>query len=89
MKNQKIAFLDTEVNVMVNGSIKFKIYRKPTHTDQYLNFTSNHHISQKLGIIATFQNRINNLITDEEDKKIEEKASRKETQKLWIPKLGV
>ena len=50
-----------------------------------MNFTSNHHISQKLGIIATFQNRIDNLITDEEDKKIEEKRVEKKLKNCGYP----
>ena len=85
MANQKIAFLDTEINVMDDGKLKFKIYRKPTHTDQYLHFTSNHHISQKLGIISTFHNRINNLITDEDDKKVEKSRVEKKLKNCGYP----
>ena len=85
MVNQKIAFLDTEVNVMENGTIKFKIYMKPTHTDQYLHFNSNHHISQKLGIVSTFQNRIDSVITEEEDRKIEKKRVEQKLKNCGYP----
>ena len=81
MIDNKIAFLDTEVHVNSDRSTKIQIYRKPTHTDQYLNFNSNHHISQKLGIIGTFENRINTLITTEEDKN-QEKEYMKNAMKL-------
>ena len=51
--------------------MKITIYRKATHTDQYLDFRSNHHIKQKIGIISTFEHRIKELVTTEEDKKNE------------------
>ncbi len=69
MENNKIAFLDTEVIKKQDGGLKFKIYKKPTHTDQYLMYESNHHIGQKLGIINTLQTRIETLVTEDEDKK--------------------
>ena len=67
----KIAFLDALVHVLEDGSVKITIYRKATHTDQYLDFRSNHHIKQKTGIISTFEHRIKELVTTDEDKKIE------------------
>ena len=76
IEDNKIAFLDSEVNMDPNGNLYFKIYRKPTHTSQYLNFQSNHHISQKLGIVATFNHRIDNNITKEEDKTVEREEIR-------------
>ena len=75
--NRMLAFLDNNVHREIDGSTKITIYRKKTHTDQYLDFTSNHHIQQKLGIVATFQNRIDTLITKEEDKADEEKHVKK------------
>ena len=36
MKNNKIAFLDIEIYVKEDKSIKLKIYRKKTHADQYI-----------------------------------------------------
>ena len=71
-EDNKIAFLDTLIHVQEDKTIKTTIYRKATHTDQYLDFNSNHHIKQKIGIISTFKHRIDELITVEEDKKSEE-----------------
>ena len=76
LTDNKLAFLDAEVNVKEDGGIKVKVYKKPTHTDQYLMFDSNHHIGQKLGIVSTLRNRIDTIVTTEEDK-IQEKESMK------------
>jgi len=35
----QLPFLDLLLNRTVNGGLKLQINRKPTHTDQYLNFT--------------------------------------------------
>ena len=43
--NGELAFLDTlERN---NGEISVLVYRKPTHTDQYLHYSSHHQTSCK------------------------------------------
>ena len=68
-ENNKLSFLDTLTHILPDRSTKTTIWRKATHTDQYLDFASNHHIKQKIGIFSTFEHRINTLITDEEDKK--------------------
>ena len=43
-----IPFLDTIVKPEVDGSQSITVYRKPTHTDQYLQWDSHHHLSAKL-----------------------------------------
>ncbi|XP_030764983.1 uncharacterized protein LOC115889168 [Sitophilus oryzae] len=55
-QNNQLAFLD--VLVKRNGDhLDHTVYRKPTHTDRYLHKLSNHHPSQKQGIIGTLANR--------------------------------
>ena len=39
--NYTIAMLDTKINKQMSGKLTFSVYRKPTHTDQYLQFDSN------------------------------------------------
>ena len=41
------------------------IYYKHTHTDQYVQCTSDHPVQQKLGIIRTLMHRVDTLISDE------------------------
>ena len=50
-----------------DGKIDVKIYRKPTHTDQYLHFSSNHPVQHKLGVIRTLHHRADTVITDPVD----------------------
>ena len=70
---------------MEDGRTKITIYRKATHTDQYLDYQSNHHVKQKIGIIDTFKHRIKELITEEEDKKKETRHVRKALKRCGHP----
>ena len=71
--DHKLSHMDAHLTVRDDGSIKVKIYRKPTHTDQYLHFSSNHHVSQKLSVPKTLLRRADVMISEEEDR-IEEEA---------------
>jgi len=55
-----------------DGNIKLLVYQKKTHTDQYLNFMSQHPLHQKLGVIRSLLNRCENVVTEEEDRRQEE-----------------
>ena len=85
----KIAFLDTQVHILPDKSTKVTIYRKATHTDQYLDFSSNHHIKQKIGILSTFEHRIQELITEEEDKEKERHHVKKALRRVGHPKWSL
>ena len=50
-------FLDTIVKPEADGSLSITVYRKPTHTDQYLQWDSHHHLSAKFSVINTLSNR--------------------------------
>ncbi|XP_068699268.1 uncharacterized protein [Montipora foliosa] len=47
----KLAFLDTAVSREPDGRLTTSVYRKPTHTDQYLAYDSHHPQSVKRGIV--------------------------------------
>lgn len=51
-----------------DGSLVLKVYRKPTHTNQYLHFSSHHPLHQKLGVVNTLRNRCETIVTREEDR---------------------
>ena len=48
-----------------SGQISTSVYRKKTHTDHYLFFTSHHPTHQKLGVVRTLMNRKDTLITQD------------------------
>ncbi|XP_072022914.1 uncharacterized protein [Amphiura filiformis] len=53
--------LDCLISVKNDGSLTSKVYRKPTHTDHYLQFGSH-----KLGVIRTLQCRAETIISESE-----------------------
>ncbi|KAI8517692.1 hypothetical protein Bbelb_037090 [Branchiostoma belcheri] len=58
--------MDAKLHVETDGHIEVEVYRKPTHTDQYLIFDSHHPLEQKLGVIRTLFHRADTLITSAE-----------------------
>ena len=66
-------FLHTIIMPQSDGSLLTSVYRKPTHTDQYLQWNSHHHLSAKFSVINTLKHRAktvcsnNQLLKEEED----------------------
>ncbi|XP_071948694.1 uncharacterized protein [Antedon mediterranea] len=71
MKNNAIPFLDTLITIQDNGNIKTSVYRKSTHTDQYLHFQSNHPLEHKLSVVNTLVDRCESIVSTEEGQKQE------------------
>ena len=67
-----IPFLDTLIVRKPDKSVKLLVYRKKTHTDQYLHFSSHHPLQHKLGVIRTLLDRGNDIVTEEVDRQKEE-----------------
>ncbi|XP_072041252.1 uncharacterized protein [Amphiura filiformis] len=84
-KNGQIPFLDTLIVRKPDGSIKLLVYRKPTHTDQYLNFKSEHPLHQKMGVIRTLFDRMNSVVTETEDRIKEEERVRAALKNCGYP----
>ena len=70
-ENGRISFLDVLVIRLFDGSIKTVLYKKPTHTDRYLNFRSCYSISQKCGVIKTLMKCLSPTVSDEKSREQE------------------
>ena len=62
-----LPFLDTLVTTEPNNTFSTTVYRKPTHTDQYLHWDSNHHITAKHSVFNTLANRAK-VVSSSQDK---------------------
>ena len=59
-------FLDTIVKPEADGTLSMTVYRKPTHTDQYLQWDSHHHLAAKFSIIHTLSHRTKTICSKPE-----------------------
>ena len=87
-RDGRIPFLDTLIIRKPDGSTKICIYRKATHTNQYLHFGSHHLLHQKLGVVRTLLDRKDAIVT-EGDKKVEEDNIRQALAQCGYPEWTV
>ena len=64
--NGELAFVDTLLK-WNNGKTSVLVYRKPTHTDQYLHYSSHHETSCKESVVSSLFNRAYSIITNKDD----------------------
>ena len=72
-EGKKIAFLDVQIYRNNNNILETSVYRKPTHTNQYLNFRSHHHPRVKFGIVQCLSQRARKICSLEARRKKEMK----------------
>ena len=63
-ENRCLPFLDSLLTHESDGSISTSVYRKKTHTDQYLQFSSHHPLAHKKSVITTLFHRATALSSD-------------------------
>ena len=57
-------FLDILITPSKDGSLSTSVYRKPTHTDVYLQWDSHHTLTSKYSVIGTLQHRAQTICAD-------------------------
>ena len=78
--NGRIAMLDVTIIRNTNGTLDFDVYRKPTHTNQYIHFNSHQPLSHKFSTIHSLTRRAELLpstdaIKEQEKKRVREALS--------------
>ena len=61
--NGAIPLLDTLVKPEADNSLSIRVYHKPTHTDQYLQWDSHYNLSAKYSVIGTLTHRAKSVCT--------------------------
>ena len=87
-----IPFLDTIITPEAHGTFTIGVYRKPTHTDLYLPWDSNHNTAAKYSVINTLSHRAHtNFLTpklaEEELKHLEQVLGQCKYPKWTIKKI--
>ena len=80
-----IPFLDTLVKPEADNSLSIRVYYKPTHTNQYLQWDSHHNLAAKYSVIGTLTIRAKSVCTIPELLNEEEQHSRKHWLGVSIP----
>ena len=65
-QQDSLPFLDTLVTIQPDNTFSTTVYRKPTHTDQYLHWDSNHHITAKQSVFNTLAHRAKTVSSSQE-----------------------
>ena len=64
--NAELAFLDTLLK-RNNRDIFVLLFRKPTHTDQYLHYSSHHQTSSRESVVSSLLNKAYSIISNKDD----------------------
>ena len=80
-----IPFLDMIIIPDEEGRHNTNVYRKPTHTDQYLHWDSHHAITSKYSVIGTLYHRARTVCSNPDQLQNEEKHLFKSLNKCKYP----
>ena len=81
----KLPFLALLIIRKDSGAVKIQICRKPTHTDQCLNFNSHHPIEHKFSVVRTVFHRSQSLISNSTDRHLQDLHIEKALQDCGYP----
>ena len=71
-KDGSLPFLGTLLQRRDDGSLDVTVYRKPTHTDRYLDFRSHHPSHVKRGLVRCLYDRARSITTRQDNLQKEE-----------------
>ena len=87
-QQSSLPFLDTLVTIEPDYTFSTTVYRKPTHTDQYLHWDSNHHITAKQSLYNTLTYR-SKIVSSTHDKNGQGTPTHKDnTTTLSVSRIG-
>ena len=81
--------MDTIVKPEADSSLSITVYRKPTHTDQYLQWNSHHHLSAKFSVIQTLSHSASTMCSNPELLQKEKDHPRKALTNYNYPKWAL
>ena len=82
-------FLDTLVISQPDGNLMTTVFRKPTHTDQYWQWDSHHHISAKYRVISTLYHRAKTVCSNLQNLHREQEHLQKVLMRCKYPELAL
>ena len=53
-KSGQLAFLEVNVQQLKDGFLATSVYKKPTHTERYLQYSSHHYVNQKVNVLVHY-----------------------------------
>ena len=69
----RLAFLDVQLSRSEDGTVSTSVYRKATHTNQYLAFEPHHPVAHKVAVVKTLMSRAEALSSSSVERAQEEK----------------
>ena len=69
----RLAFLDVQLSRNEDGTVSTSVYRKATHTNQYLAFESHHPVAHKVAVVKTLMRRAEAFLFSSVERAQEEK----------------